>query len=101
MIFLRKIIPGAADDSYGVEVAKLAGLPNSVIARAREILSQLEQEGTPAPAKSAAPAPEDDQMSMEMLGYAQVAQTLSAINLDVLTPIEAMNQLYKLKKMLG
>ena len=101
MIFLRKIIPGAADDSYGVEVAKLAGLPNSVIARAREILSQLEQEGTPAPVKSAAPAPEDDQMSMEMLGYAQVAQTLSAINLDVLTPIEAMNQLYKLKKMLG
>ena len=40
-------------------------------------------------------------MSMEMLGYAQVAQALSAINLDVLTPIEAMNQLYKLKKMLG
>ena len=101
MIFLRKIIPGAADDSYGVEVAKLAGLPSSVIARAREILSQLEQEGTPVPVKSEAPAPDNDQMSMEMLGYAQVAQALSAINLDVLTPIEAMNQLYKLKKMLG
>ena len=44
MIFLRKIVPGATDDSYGVEVAKLAGLPNTVITRARQILQELEQE---------------------------------------------------------
>ena len=45
MIFLRKIVPGAADDSYGIEVAKLAGIPDPVITRAREILAELESEG--------------------------------------------------------
>ena len=98
MIFLRKIVPGATDDSYGIEVAKLAGLPAPVIARAREILSELEAEGAPAPAvRSREP---EDQISMLDLTGQQAIQALRAIQVETLTPIEAMNELYKLRKML-
>ena len=100
MIFLRKIVPGAADDSYGVEVAKLAGLPNVVVNRAREILAELESEG--GTVRTAAPVPEaDDQISMLDLRSQQVCDALSAITVETLTPIEAMNELYKLKRMLN
>lgn len=98
MLFLRKIVPGATDDSYGIEVAKLAGLPNSVITRAREILAELEAEGpqyTPAPKRE-----EDDQVSLLDLSANRVRDALKAIQVETLTPIEAMNQLYQLRKML-
>ena len=98
MIFLRKIVPGAADDSYGVEVAKLAGLPGSVISRAREILADLET-GTAAPVVVHKEA--DDQISMLDLRSQQVCDALAAITVETLTPIEAMNELYKLKRMLN
>ena len=99
MIFLRKIVPGAADDSYGIEVARLAGIPNPVISRAREILAELEAEGAaPAPAKQKEP---EDQVSMLDLTGQQVISALSAITVETLTPIEAMNELYKLKKLLN
>ena len=98
MIFLRKIVPGAADDSYGIEVAKLAGLPDSVISRAKEILTELEQEGS-APVKVAKTEP-NDQISMLDLSVQQIRSALEAIRVETLTPIEAMNELYKLKKML-
>ena len=98
MIFLRKIVPGAADDSYGVEVAKLAGLPNSVVTRAREILKELEA-GAPREVVHAAPEREE-QVSMMDMRQAQVCAALDAISVETLTPIEAMNQLYKLKMML-
>ena len=99
MIFLRKIVPGATDDSYGVEVAKLAGLPNWVITRAREILSELESDqGAPVRVRHEDP---DDQVSMLDLSAQQVTDALSALNVETLTPIEAMNELYKLKKMLN
>ena len=98
MIFLRKIVPGAADDSYGVEVAKLAGLPNTVISRAREILTELESGSAPI---AAAPKQADDQLSMLDLRRQQVCDALSAITVETLTPIEAMNELYKLKRMLN
>ena len=98
MIFLRKIVPGAADDSYGVEVARLAGLPNAVVSRAREILAELEsQNGVQHVAQPEAP---EDQISMLDLRSQQVCAALSAITVETLTPIEAMNELYKLKRML-
>ncbi len=98
MIFLRKIVPGATDDSYGIEVAKLAGIPNPVITRAREILAELEEQGVPAPA---APAKEpEDQVSMLDLTGQQIVSALSAISVETLTPIEAMNELYRLRKLL-
>ena len=100
MIFLRKIVPGATDDSYGVEVAKLAGLPNPVIHRAREILQELESDT--GIVRSAVPEyPEDDQVSMLDLRAQQVCQALDAITVETLTPIEAMNELFKLKNMLN
>ena len=99
MIFLRKIVPGATDDSFGVEVAKLAGLPGSVITRARQILQELESDDTPRPVKVREPEV-DDQISMLDMRSQQVSQALSAISVETLTPIEAMNELYKLKKML-
>ena len=99
MIFLRKIVPGATDDSFGIEVAKLAGLPGSVVTRARQILAQLETEGN-APVKTVSREPED-QISMLDLTSQQVCAALDAINVETLTPIEAMNELYKLKKMLS
>ena len=100
MIFLRKIVPGATDDSYGVEVAKLAGLPNAVITRAREILEELESE---AGVVHTLPAVQeaDDQISMIDLTQQQVCNALQSISVETLTPIEAMNELYKLKKMLN
>ena len=100
MIFLRKIVPGATDDSYGIEVAKLAGLPGTVVARAREILAELEAEGGAVRPAVAAAQPAD-QISMLDLSSQQVCQALEAIHVETLTPIEAMNELYKLKKMLG
>ena len=99
MIFLRKIVPGATDDSYGIEVAKLAGLPNLVVTRAREILKELESQDGRA-VTVVAPEP-DDQISMLDLRSQQVCAALEAITVETLTPIEAMNELYKLKKMLS
>ena len=99
MIFLRKIVPGATDDSYGIEVAKLAGIPSIVINRAREILEELESEGgrpMPVPKKEEV----EDQVSMMDLTGQQIMAALSTIAVETLTPIEAMNELYKLKKMM-
>ena len=99
MIFLRKIVPGATDDSFGIEVAKLAGIPNAVITRAREILSELESSKAEAlPVKAAEP---DDQISMLDLRGQDICAELEKITLETLTPIEAMNELYRLKKMLN
>ncbi len=100
MIFLRKIVPGATDDSFGVEVAKLAGLPGSVVNRARQILQQLESQ---EPRREVIPkeVPADDQISMLDLRSQQVCAALEGITPETLTPIEAMNELYKLKKMLN
>ena len=99
MIFLRKIVPGATDDSYGIEVAKLAGIPNAVITRARQILEELESgKGETVVVKAAEP---DDQISMMDLRGQDICAALEKLTLETLTPIEAMNELYKLKKMLN
>ena len=70
-----------------------------VISRAREILAELEAEGS-APVSSAAPREPEDQVSMMDLTGQQIIAALSAITVETLTPIEAMNELYKLKRML-
>ena len=98
MIFLRKIVPGATDDSYGVEVAKLAGLPGCVISRAREILAELES-GTMQSAHTPTPD-ETDQISMGDMTALRIRDALSQLTVETLTPIEAMNELFRLKQML-
>ena len=97
IIFLRKIVPGAADDSFGVEVAKLAGIPDLVIGRARTLLKQLEQSKEPV---SKAPEPLDEQISLMQMGDSPLRKKLSSISVETLTPIEAMNMLYELKQLL-
>ena len=77
-------------------MAKLAGVPDKVISRAKVILDQLETEGVPLPAVSA--APEDGQFSLGDLGAQSVADRLRAVDVDTLTPIEAMNLLYEMRK---
>ena len=97
IVFLRKIVPGGADRSYGIEVAKLAGLPEAVVSRARKILRQLEEEsGHPA----AAPAPREDQVSFAAVAEGEVIDRLRRAQVDSLTPLEALQLLYELKKKL-
>ena len=98
IIFLRKIIPGGADRSYGIEVARLAGLPSTVVNRAKKILRQLEEEaGRPAPAVQ---VPED-QVSLTALSEGEVIDQLRRTQVDTLSPLEALNLLYELKKKLS
>ena len=98
IIFLRKIIPGGADRSYGIEVARLAGLPSTVVNRAKKILRQLEEEaGRPAPAVQA----QEDQVSLTALSEGEVIDQLRRTQVDTLSPLEALNLLYELKKKLS
>ena len=93
IVFLRKIVPGGADRSYGIEVAKLAGLPETVLKRAREILRELEsQSAQPRPAP-----PREDQVSLEAIAETAVADILRRTQVDALSPLEALNLLYELK----
>ena len=96
IVFLRKIVPGAADDSYGVEVAKLAGLPDRVISRARELLRELEN-GAPVRTVTVAA---DDQLSMTSMANDALRKRLESMNVEAMTPIEAMNALYELRRMI-
>ena len=98
IIFLRKIIPGGADRSYGIEVARLAGLPDGVITRARAILRELETQSGTAPVPAQA-APEE-QVSLAAVAEAQVLDRLRREQVDTMSPLEALNLLYELKQKL-
>src|SRR5215469_15937306 len=103
IVFLRKVEPGAADRSYGIEVAKLAGLPPEVIGRAREVLHQHENAEHEASAHLTPGARDDDsgssiQLTMFTPLSQKIVDRLKAADLDHLTPIEALNLLNELKK---
>ena len=100
ILFLRKIVPGGADQSYGIEVAKLAGVPERIIRRARTILEELEQGAGAGTASAAAPPSGAGQMSLMDLGAAEAAERLRRVDVNTLTPIEAMNLIYELKQKL-
>jgi DNA mismatch repair protein MutS len=95
VLFLRKVIPGPASRSYGIAVARLAGVPSSVVERAREILAGLESGKAPA---------EDGPMQREAKGQLELfseparllCQELAATNADAMTPIEALTRLHEL-----
>ena len=102
--FLRRIIRGGADDSYGIEVAKLAGLPQPVISRAKQVLKELEtgQEVTPktkAPKKARKEEPPAPQISLLPSAESEIEERLKKVDVNTLTPIEAMNLLFELAKM--
>ncbi len=114
IVFLRKIIPGGADKSYGIQVAKLAGVPGEVLIRAREIADELaERDITKNAAKieikqavklhkeKAQKETLNGQLTMfgtEESEDAAVLKTLSELNLSVMTPIDALNLLYQLQE---
>ena len=91
IIFLRRIVPGGADDSYGIEVAKLGGIPDSVIRRAKQILKQTLESGI---VTYKTVETNTDQMSLEMQGATDILRELQAIDVNTLTPIEAMGVLF-------
>ena len=99
IIFLRKIVPGGTDDSYGIEVASLAGVADSVIKRAKTILKTLEGEEAPRRERVAA-APESGQLSLLDLSGSEIAAKLNSTDLNTLSPLEALNLLFELKKKL-
>lgn len=102
VVFLRKILPGGVDKSYGIHVAKLAGLPRQVIKRAQEVLTELEN-GDPglhpgvqrkSEAKKAAPSAQ-----MPLFGQTpEVVEDLKNLDINSLSPLEALNKLYELQK---
>jgi len=94
VVFLHKIVPGAADRSYGIHVAQMAGLPPSVITRANEILKQLEQSsGTTLPAASAS----QDQLRLFPENNPMI-EAYKKLDLETLSPIQALNLLYEWKR---
>ncbi len=110
IVFLRKIVPGGADKSYGIQVAKLAGVPESVLERAREIVNELSENDITISAKSnisdAAGKRKNgkldevdlEQMSLlDTLGDDTIINDLRDLDLGNLTPIDALNKLYELQ----
>ena len=98
--FLRRIVRGPADDSYGIEVAKLAGIPDAVVSRAREILRWIEAgDGeTPRPTPHSTSA-EDVPAQLSLLSAEDpLIKRLRELDVNTLTPIEAMQELYALCK---
>ena len=105
IVFLRRVAPGAADQSYGIEVARLAGIPDEVIVRAREVLSNLEEsqytsdatprlaEGSHGPLVSGTP-----QMQLFEAAPSEVEREIAELDLDRTTPIEALETLHELRK---
>ncbi len=97
LVFLRKIVPGAADDSYGIEVAKLAGLPDGIIGKAKGYLRELTEGGTAALAGGGKKSG-GGQITLGELGGDEVREILTKTDLNTLTPIEAMNLLFELQR---
>jgi len=111
VVFLRRVVPGGADDSFGVDVAAMAGLPEPVIKRAREILVDLENGSRGAHCASAGtrndisttdgqwpPLRDDDQFTLGDLRGGQLMDELAKLDADTLTPLEALALIYKWKK---
>ena len=97
IIFLRKIVEGGTDESYGIHVAKLAGVPNNVVKRANKILNSLEKGDVKIKESKEDKKQVEGQMDLYNLQFADIVHELDKVNLNELTPIEALNVLVKLK----
>ncbi len=105
VIFLRKIVRGGTDDSYGIEVAKLAGVPSEVVKRAKEILREIEANGKVSDSKSNKKQSESAEIDMFSAlissSETEAMDKIRSADINTLTPIEAMNLLYEVKKILS
>ena len=100
--FLRKIVRGPTDDSYGIEVARLAGVPGEITRHAKSILAELEKNGKPTATKKKAEPEEPLSMSMSFADIAaeEIKDRIAKTDINTLTPIEALNLIYELKKLI-
>jgi DNA mismatch repair protein MutS len=99
IIFLRKIIEGAADDSYGIEVAKLAGVPNEVVNKAKNILAHLISQGPLTPKKGVEQSTTvQDEITFEILAQQDLIAKIKKTDINQLTPLEALNLVYEWKQ---
>lgn len=105
IIFLRRIVRGGADDSYGIEVAKLAGVPESIISRAKEVLRAIDSGVVPNISVNGninkSNNCKDEQITFEQRLSDQIVKKIKDIDVTALTPIEAMNILFELTKLLN
>ncbi|MCY4116257.1 MAG: DNA mismatch repair protein MutS [Caldilineaceae bacterium] len=103
VVFLRRILPGKADRSYGVHVAQMAGLPRAVVRRAEEILFDLEASGAAGPATLLDLAPGRKQKAAMQVGlFASehpAVESLRSLEVDALSPLDALNRLYELRQL--
>jgi DNA mismatch repair protein MutS len=106
VVFLRRIIPGKADRSYGVHVARMAGLPGAAVTRAEEILGELERSGAAGPralfdavsAKAGSKGKAATQVSL-FADVHPVVEALRQLDVNGLTPLEALNRLFELQQL--
>ena len=105
LTFLRRVVKGAADESYGIEVAKLAGVPTEIVKRAKEVLLNIESgEQGQIPLLSKREKEKTQEESLDMLSVLydnqarEIAERLRKLDINVLTPIEAMNIIFEIKK---
>jgi DNA mismatch repair protein MutS len=105
VVFLRRVVAGGADRSYGIHVAGLAGMPRAVVRRAGEILAEFEGGGEPAPRRAAgrrAATPPPPQFQLSLFGAPDpVVDELRALDVESLSPLEAITKLYELKQKAG
>ncbi len=100
VIFLRKILEGGTDESYGIHVAKLAGVPKNVVTRSNKILRSLEKDGVKIKEEKESKKQVEGQFDLFNLKLADISHELDKININELTPIDALNTLVKLKEMI-
>jgi DNA mismatch repair protein MutS len=105
VVFLRRVLPGGTDRSYGIHVAQVAGLPKSVVARAREMLERLEEAQTAGDPAGQQPMlfdliapPGENRASGSSRVPSRIEEALLALDLNEMTPLEALAKLYELKK---
>ena len=100
IIFLRKIVNGGTDESYGIHVAKLAGVPQAVVKRSNEILRSLERKNMLGQKKQEKEDKKQTEGQLNLYNYklAEIAHEIDKINLNELTPIDALNTLSKIKE---
>jgi len=98
VVFLHKVLPGGANRSYGIHVAKLAGIPKGVINRANEILAELEAAGSDFTVKSRHPGG-PTQLALFSMEPPEVITALRNLEIDELTPLDAITKLYELKRL--
>ncbi len=97
IVFLHRVLPGGADRSYGVQVAELAGLPRPVIARAQELLQELEDRGRQPTARRRGRGQAAVQLPLVLDGLG-LLEELASLDVDSLTPLEAITRLYELRE---